>query len=88
MVGGTVIGVARGPEGTLLHVQGIGSDHRHNLSVRVVENRRSDGRRVFIGTGDSVWWQAGHVMWTPAESPRMECGVDFDIQLPKVGYSH
>jgi hypothetical protein len=78
MIGGKVINVH----------DGGGCFDGNNLSVRCVEKRRSDGISVTVGIGDSVWWQAGWIMWTPEASDRLACGVDFDIQLPKVGYSH
>jgi hypothetical protein len=31
--------------------------------------------------GDSLWWQAGWCMWTPADRSRA------DVKLPKIGYS-
>ncbi len=49
------------------------------------------GQRVAINPGDSFWWQSGLCMWTPNENrgkPDLKCGVDFDIQLTKIGYSH
>jgi hypothetical protein len=33
-------------------------------------------------------WRCGEVMWTPSYSKRRRCGSDFDIRLPKVGYSY
>lgn len=87
MVGGKVIGLARGRENTLVHVE----DGRDTLSVRLVERKISDGTPVAVGVGDSVWWQCGKVMWTPASLKNLpvdECGVSWDIHLPKIGYSH
>lgn len=84
MIGGTVIGVIRGLENTLLNVQ----DKGDQCSVRCVERRNDNGKPVAVAIGDSVWWQAGDVMWTPASSARGECGIDFDIHIRKVGYSH
>lgn len=46
---------------------------------------------IQIEVGDSIWWQSGHCYWTPEENrgkPNNRCGVDFDIKLPKIGYSH
>lgn len=88
MVGGKVIGLSRRPDSTLLNVQ----DKRDNCCVRVIEKKISNGEQVSIKLGDDVWWQCGKVMWTPAGEYRpgadQKCGVDFDIHLPKVGYSH
>ena len=94
MVGGSVIGIARGSETTLLHVQDSrqGGKVKDECSVRCIERRISDGVPIRIDLGDSVWWQSGRVMWTPKENRKPEgsgqrCGADFDIQIPKVGYS-
>jgi hypothetical protein len=38
-----------------------------------------------IQVGDSLWWQGSNCYWTPANAN--EEGA-FDIQLPKIGYSH
>lgn len=55
------------------------------------------GRWAEIKPGDSFWWQAGKCMWTPSENALFEeesearghkCGVHFDIQFDKVGYSY
>ena len=86
MIGGKVIGVVRSKDNTLLHVQGTGGESRDCLSVRCIERRKDNGSHVAVGIGDSVWWQGDSVLWTPSVSAR--CGVDFDIHLPKVGYSH
>lgn len=52
-----------------------------------------------IEAGDSLWWQGRWAMWTPKESRQQECehrehlncrsrcGVDYDIQLERIGYS-
>lgn len=89
MVGGHVIGIVRGKETTLLHVE----DRRHGRSdrcgVRCVEKRIDNGEQVKISLGDQVWWQSGEIMWTPTPCGQGDrCGIDFDIRLPKVGYSH
>lgn len=93
MVGGKVIGVARGAGGTLLHVQGTkGSEKNDTCSVRCVERRCDNGETISVQIGDQVWWQCGRVYWTPAEvrssGDTRGCGVRWDIALPKVGYSH
>lgn len=87
MVGGKVIGLARKADGTaMLHVR----DTRYTDQVCVdVREERIDGSgAVVIAVGDSVWWQGGQVMWTPSYSKKRRCGEDFDIRLPKVGYTY
>lgn len=88
MVGGKVIGVARGQENTLLNVQGTGSESRDVCAVRCIEIRLDNGDLVCICNGDLVWWQAGYVFWTPIDSPHFKQGFDWDIKLEKIGYSH
>lgn len=88
MVGGKVIGIVRRLDGvTMLHVRDECNTDRCCVNCR--ERRIKSGEPVQIGLGDSVWWQSGLVMWTPhpVRNPG-RCGIDFDIQLPKVGYSH
>jgi hypothetical protein len=77
---------------------GEGADRRvllslpESCSVRVSEKRKKDGRPVEIMVGDSVWWQADCVMWTPAaNSPgnrlgdeSYRCGEHFDIVLSRL----
>lgn len=57
----------------------------------------TDGIRVHGGLavnmkiGDSFWWQGGICYWTPRENrnlPDGRDGVDYDIQLTKIGFSH
>lgn len=90
MVGGTVIGFARGRGSTLLHIEYRGD----RGAVRVVEQRLSSGEPVEIQLGDSVWRQGGKLYWTPVgiarygEEPRHgKCAIDWDIPLPLLDYS-
>jgi hypothetical protein len=81
MVGGKVIGTTRKGDGTTLLNVADGFDE---CAVRVGGARHRE-----IRVGDEVWWQCRQVMWTPAATRRgKRQGVDFDIVLPKVGYSH
>ncbi len=46
-----------------------------------------------IRLGDQLWWQGAFAMWTPQEAhadvmPDRRGGVDYDIQIPRKGYSH
>ena len=87
MVGGKVIGMVRKPDGvTMLHVRDTRSTDQVCVDVR--EERMDGGGAVEIAVGDSAWWQCGVVLWTPAYSGRRRCGDDFDIHLPKVGYTY
>jgi hypothetical protein len=101
MVGGVVIGISR--KDGLAHVHVADCPHypkcgrgdkckRPDTScVYTDEIRQDNGQRVEIGLGDSFWWQCGSCMWTPAANrnrPDVRSGVDYDIRLNKIGYSH
>lgn len=100
MVGGIVIGVQRGDDATHVHVADCPHYPKHprgecprpdTCSVYTDEKRTDNGESVAIAQGDSFWWQAGHCYWTPKENRGKEGGrggVDYDIQLRKIGYSH
>ncbi len=78
MVGGKVIGVSIKDGESLLNVQ---DKHGQTCAVRAATDK--------IKVGDEVWWQCGKVMWTPQGTTiHGKCGKDFDIQVPKIGYSH
>jgi hypothetical protein len=93
MVGGIVIGLSRRNGETLLNVQ---DTRRANdlCAVRCEERRTDTNEPVSIAVGDSVWWQCGNVYWTPAASKsgdlaqRTNGRANWDIPLPKIGYSH
>ena len=91
MVGGIVIGLSRGPETTLVNVQER-KGRNDVCAVRVIEKRVDSGEKIEIQVGDSIWWQCGHCMWTPKARAGQDdgkgCGKDWDIRIPKVGYSH
>lgn len=90
MVGGDVIGIVRRDGTTLLNVR----DRTYGdlCAVRCKEVRRATGEDVHIRLGDKVWWQGEDVMWTPqtftgsASGPG--CGTQWDIHIPKIGFSH
>lgn len=100
MVGGKVIGVTHLEGKTHVHV----ADCPHYPKHAVAECPRPDtccvytdaikvdgGERVTINVGDSFWWQSGVCYWTPKENRYRDdarCGVDYDIRLKKIGYSH
>lgn len=104
MVGGVVIGITRSDAGTHVNVAecphypkhrsctafGKGGDECPNpdtCCVYVDESGFKEDDRV-IQLGDSLWWQSGKCYWTPKGNRGKLCHVDFDIPLPKVGYSH
>lgn len=53
---------------------------------------RLDGGGVAdIQVGDALWWQGGFCYWTPKDNRTKDDalgGVDYDIRLTKLGYSH
>lgn len=63
-------------------------DSYNDCAIYVVRNEDSER----IKPGDSLWWQGKFAMWTPNEnrdrnSNLIKCGTDYDIQIPRVGYS-
>ncbi len=46
-----------------------------------------NGDSESIKVGDSLWWQGRVAYWNPQNSERKKCGVDFDIEIPRIGYS-
>lgn len=89
MVGGDVIGFARHPDNTLVNVRDC--TYGDTCAVRIIERRRDTGEAVALAVGDKIWWPGNDVMWTPQwvkVSSGRGCGTDWDIRLPKIGYSH
>lgn len=89
MVGGVIIGFVRHPDNTLVHVQD--PTYGDKCSLRIQEQRRDDGSPVDIKIGDKLWWQRLDAMWTPGWCKVARgggCGTDWDIRLPRIGYSH
>jgi hypothetical protein len=92
MVGGEAIGVSRKGGETLLNVKD--RTYGDECAVRCREVREDTGEAVTVAVGDQVWWQCGKVYWTPAASrsgdpaQRTNGRANWDIPLPKIGYSH
>lgn len=81
MVGGVVIEVI---------------DEQEKLWINAQERQSSDTCAIYveknevsqqIKVGDFIWWQGGEAMWTPDDVDGGKCGVDYDIQIPRIGYS-
>lgn len=86
MVGGRVIevcGYSDRPDVLFVDVADRPYSRIETCAVNVERNETSER----IEVGDSLWWQCGWCYWTPQNSHRQKCGVDFDIKIPKVGYS-
>lgn len=100
MVGGNVIEVCNVPgRPDVLFVDvadRAGGPESRIQTCAVYVERNENSERIQIG--DSLWWQCGFCMWTP-QANRLEvcnhehhyscqrCGVDYDIKIPKIGYS-
>jgi len=86
MVGGRIIGIAfTGPGEALVNLRGTGCERNDTIAVRC---RHADKP---IAIGDSLWWHGDKCYWTPksvGSTRGLRCGIDFDIPLLKVGYSH
>lgn len=84
MVGGTIIGLAVTGDEVLVNVRGSGCEKNDTIAVRCKHLDQP------LAIGDSLWWQSGNCYWTPKANHGLtgKCGVDIDIALPKVGYSH
>jgi hypothetical protein len=97
MVGGVVIGVSRRDDVTHVHVANCCHYPRHKNvecpnpdTCCVYTDEKVCGTLVpvHINLGDSFWWQGGKCYWTPGGNKGKRCGVDYDIPLRKIGYSH
>lgn len=100
MVGGTVIGLTRQAGKTHVNVAECPHYPKHSRGecprpdtccVYTDEINGNTGLRVEISIGDSFWWQGGRCYWTPVanrKKPTGRGGVDYDIPLAKIGYSH
>lgn len=89
MVGGKAIEVAdvkERPGVIFVDVADRGGGRRTDTCAIYVE-RNSNSEKIEIG--DSLWWQGGWAMWTPAtyRQGSGKCGVDYDIKIPRVGFS-
>jgi len=65
----------------------------HDKRALYVERNAQSER---INPGDSLWWQGKVAMWTPysirtnhglKNAMQFRCGVDYDIEIPRIGYS-
>ena len=93
MVGGTVEEVIPCAEGTIwvgcVETRPNPPARRPDRCAIYVEATDTAMR---IAPGDIVWWQGQDAMWTPAKNRKrpeaeLRCGKDFDIRIPRSGYS-
>lgn len=101
MVGGVVIGLTRQSGQTHVNVADCPHYPNHGRGdecprpdtccVYTDEINQNTGEKVTVSIGDSFWWQGGCCYWTPKENRNLadgRGGVDYDIPLKKIGYSH
>lgn len=92
MIGGTVTETVE--DRSRIWVKVADDKHFDSCAINVVNNDEAKK----IKPGDSIWWQGTFAMWTPYENRSearrragittpQRAGVDFDIQIPRVGYS-
>jgi hypothetical protein len=95
MVGGIIIGLTTTAEWVHAHVADCPHWPKHGDGAKCprpdtccvrLDPTRKDGSRANLQIGDSLWWQCGFCYWTPRTGDR--CGVDYDIPLRKIGFSH
>ena len=92
MIGGKVSEICCVPDDDNLYWVQVAEDSygKHQYcGVYIEKNETSDK----IQMGDYLWWQSGVAYWTPLKSCffgaefSIKSGEDFDIPIPKVGYS-
>jgi hypothetical protein len=98
MVGGVIIGLTKGDR---IHVHVADCPHypphargkcpRPDTCCVYTDALLSDGSKADMRLGDSFWWQCGWCYWTPLANRQKKgakCGIDYDIKMKKLGYSH
>ena len=100
MVGGVIAGLTMKEGEIHVHVEDCchypkhprGACPRPDSCCVYTDGIKRDGTAAAMKVGDSFWWQCGYCYWTPAENRNLgddaRGGVDYDIQLKKIGYSH
>ena len=95
MVGGQVIEVCDHPtERNKIYVNVADRPHSKLNECAIYVERNENSERIELG--DDLWWQGRYAMWTPqanrlsdqeSEAKGHKCGVDYDIQIPRIGFS-
>lgn len=104
MVGGVIIGISITGALAIeprIHVNVADCPHypkhprgecpRPDTCCVYTDGLKEDGTPADMKLGDSFWWQEGSCYWTPQANrnlPNGRCGIDYDIRLKKIGYSH
>jgi hypothetical protein len=58
-------------------------DRKDLCNIRLENNRESKK----IKPGDNIWWQGRSAFWTPKDNAVTFHGRNFDIAIPRIGYS-
>lgn len=93
MVGGKVVEVAEVPgREDVLYVNcaDLPRGRKKPDFCAILIEHNETAKQVQIG--DSLWWQGRVAYWTPQDNigghlTGMVCHKDYDIQIPRVGYS-
>lgn len=78
MVGGYVIGIEADESDEDLIVFLV---REKAVSGHCRVKARKSGNSKKVAAGDTIWWQSGKILWTPAAKV-------IDLELEKVGYSY
>lgn len=81
MVGGIVIETINKPNKIWVNVK-----ERESKQTCAIYIEKNDNAKK-VKPGDSLWWQGRFAMWTPSGVNDGKCGVDYDIRIPRIGYS-
>lgn len=89
MVGGTVIEVVDIPDRPdVLFVDCADMPGRYSRkpdTCAILVERNENSEKIQVG--DKIWWHGRFAMWTPRDNEGSRGGVDYDIKIPRVGYS-
>ena len=95
MVGGTVLEVCDHPTDRHKIYVNVGErPYKRIEECAIYVERNANSEKIELG--DALWWQGNFAMWTPqtnrvadseAERRKLKCGVDYDIQIPRIGFS-
>ena len=94
MVGGTVIEVVDLATKVYVNCADRPRGRKKADECAIYVERTPEAEKIEIG--DSIWWQGGYAFWTPApnrlseaeaDALRLKRGSDFDISIPRRGYS-
>lgn len=90
MVGGTVIEVVDLATKVYVNCADKPRGRKKADECAIYVKRTPESEKIEIG--DSIWWQGRVAYWTTCANRNghnrgLECGVDYDIPIPRIGYS-